>query len=354
MKLTTYLITTVLGLDGALSWSPLPIDRISYASHRKNYQRGIVTKASESGDCNWALLFDCDGVIVETEELHRLAYNGAFDSFGLEVDGEAVVWEVSYYDKLQNTVGGGKPKMKWHFTNTMAGKWPVCTKGDYGAGLLAPNNDPDAQSALVDALQDAKTEIYKGIVESAAEARPGVLELMDEAIATPGVAVGICSAATRAGFEKVVNSVVGKDRLDKLDIIIAGDDVSNKKPDPEIYDTARARLETMFGTSLPASRCLVIEDSMVGLRAAKGANMRCLITYTASTADQDFYAEGADAKVLDLSQRGGVTVADLFGADLATDPASPLLSDKRDPMVDNEVDDDPDQLSRLFKVLVAL
>ena len=49
-----------------------------------------------------------------------------------------------------------------------------------------------------------------------------------------------------------------------------------------------------------------------------------------------------------------MTVADLFGVDLATDPASPLLSDKRDPVVGNEVDDDPDQLSRLFKVLVAL
>jgi len=40
-------------------------------------------------------------------------------------------------------------------------------------------------------------------VEEAAQARPGVLELMDEAIKTPGVAVGICSASTRAGFEKV-------------------------------------------------------------------------------------------------------------------------------------------------------
>ena len=73
---------------------------------------------------------------------------------------------------------------------------------------------------------------YKKIVEEVAQARDGILELMDEAIARPDVAVGICSAATKAGFEKVVNSVVGKERLDKLDVLMAGDDVTKKKPDP--------------------------------------------------------------------------------------------------------------------------
>jgi phosphoglycolate phosphatase-like HAD superfamily hydrolase len=42
----------------------------------------------------FALLFDCDGVILETEELHRLAYNAAFKEFDLTIDGEPVVWSV--------------------------------------------------------------------------------------------------------------------------------------------------------------------------------------------------------------------------------------------------------------------
>lgn len=93
-----------------------------------------------------------------------------------------------------------------------------------------------------------------------------------------------------------------------------------------IYNAARAKL------GLAASRCLVIEDSMVGLRAAKAAQMRCLITYTASTAQEDFYAEGADAKLLDLSQRGGVALKDLFNLDdLAADDLRELLEAKRDP-----------------------
>ena len=117
---------------------------------------------------------------------------------------------------------------------------------------------------MIDALQDAKTVIYRSIVEQAAVARPGVLELMDEAIAAPGIAVGICSAATRGGFEKITDAVVGRARLDRLDVGIAGDDVERKRPDPQIYDLARARLG-----GLDASKCVVIEDSLVGLRAAR-------------------------------------------------------------------------------------
>ena len=213
-----------------------------------------------------ALLFDCDGVIVETEELHRLAYNQAFADFGLEVGGKPVDWTVSYYDKLQNTVGGGKPKMRWHFMETCGGEWPVCTKRDG----RTPASEEEGM-ALIDELQDAKTEFYKGIVDQAAEARPGVLELMDAAIATPNLAVGICSAATRGGFDRVVNSIVGKERLAKLDVVIAGDDVTAKKPDPMIYNLAAERL------GLGKTACVVIEDSLVGLRAATSADRPALL-----------------------------------------------------------------------------
>ncbi|EKX53524.1 hypothetical protein GUITHDRAFT_84455 [Guillardia theta CCMP2712] len=245
-------------------------------------------KRREGSADKFALLFDCDGVIVLTEELHRLAYNGAFQDYSAEINGQPVNWSVEYYDVLQNTVGGGKPKMKWHFNNN---GWPTSKLGG------VPSSEDD-QNRLIDELQDKKTEIYKKIVNEVAEARPGVLSLMDEAIKTPGIAVGICSAATKAGFEQVVNSVVGTERLSKLDVVIAGDDVPRKKPDPIIYQLASERI------GVPPSRCIVVEDSLVGLRAAKGAGMKCIITYTESTKDQDFYGEGADAVVADLSQVG--------------------------------------------------
>jgi HAD superfamily hydrolase (TIGR01509 family) len=177
-----------------------------------------------------------------------------------------VVWEPHYYDKLQNTVGGGKPKMKYFFNNDAAaaaglntnpegGVWPV-SKSPYNS---VPKTEKQ-KSDLVDNLQDVKTEFYCLAVETMATARPGVLELMDAAIADPRFKVGICSAATKAGFEQVVNSVVGLERLSKLDVVLAGDDVKNKKPDPEIYNKAKG----MIG--MDSTKCIVVEDSMVGLK----------------------------------------------------------------------------------------
>ena len=264
----------------------------------------VVANASTTSNPRFALLFDCDGVIVETEELHRLAYNGAFEAFELKIDGTPVEWVVEYYDVLQNTVGGGKPKMKWHFGQNA---WPTSTMF-----AEAPTSDED-RDALVDALQDKKTEIYKKIVEEIAVARPGVLRLMDEAIADPSIAVGICSAATKAGFEKVVNSVVGADRLSRMDVVMAGDDVVRKKPDPLIYNLARERI------GISADKCVVVEDSLVGLRAAVGASMHCVITPTSSTASADFLGEGAKKVVADLGEDAsvGVTIAKLFPIDAA-------------------------------------
>ena len=77
-------------------------------------------------------------------------------------------------DHVLTTVGGGKPKMKYYF-NTERAEWPSSVDG-------APPEGEEAQSALVDRLQDQKTVFYKEIVESTAEARPGVLRLMDEAL----------------------------------------------------------------------------------------------------------------------------------------------------------------------------
>lgn len=61
------------------------------------------TTSLQASSDKFALLFDCDGVIIETEELHRLAYNAAFKEFNLHIGNEAVEWSVAYYDILQNT-----------------------------------------------------------------------------------------------------------------------------------------------------------------------------------------------------------------------------------------------------------
>lgn len=64
-----------------------------------------------------ALIFDCDGVILESEDLHRRAYNDAFSYFNVRCPSspsqDPLNWDTHFYDQLQNQIGGGKPKMRW-------------------------------------------------------------------------------------------------------------------------------------------------------------------------------------------------------------------------------------------------
>mmetsp|Transcript_49573 Transcript_49573/g.94725 ORF Transcript_49573/g.94725 Transcript_49573/m.94725 type:complete len:337 (+) Transcript_49573:54-1064(+) len=286
--------------SASLGRPSLSIGMVQRRSLNMRSKRSQTMCASNTKNAQIAILFDCDGVIVETEELHRLAYNSSFAESQLQIDGVQVEWAVSYYDVLQNTVGGGKPKMKWHFNQN---SWPTFARE--GARYPAPATAAE-QDALVDHLQDRKTHFYKKIVEEAANARPGVLELMDEGLNNPYIAMGICSAATRAGFEKVVNSIVGPERLAKFDVIIAGDDVDKKKPDPMIYNVAQQRL------GMPGNKCVVIEDSLVGLRAAVSAGCHCIITYTDSTATADFKGEGAKVALPNLEGQTLNSVASMI------------------------------------------
>jgi len=243
----------------------------------------LRAQASEAASRPRALLFDCDGVIVVSEELHRLAYNQVFKEFDTGVE-----WSKDYYGVLMNSVGGGKPKMRFHFTEN---GWP--------SSKLGPSpQTKEEQEALIDALQERKTVIFQENVQAGkADPRPGIVELIDKALDRPDLKTAVCSAATKSAVTEVLNATLGPERVARFDLLLLGDDVSKKKPDPLIYTTAAERL----GVS-PAD-CAVVEDSKIGLDAAVGASMRCFITYMPSTEDQDFsLAEQAveDATRLDL------------------------------------------------------
>lgn len=85
------------------------------AKRRKCFTISAAARALE------ALIFDCDGVILESEHLHRQAYNDAFAHFnvrcpspdGYSFSDDPLNWSLEFYDVLQNQIGGGKPKMRW-------------------------------------------------------------------------------------------------------------------------------------------------------------------------------------------------------------------------------------------------
>lgn len=241
-------------------------------------------------------------MIVESEELHRISYNQCWAAADLGFE-----WSYEFYEKLQNSIGGGKEKMRWYF-NTYG--WPDGRPAD------SPQ-DAEERENLIAKLHVMKTDLYQQLIrEGRAHVRTGVLRLMDEAHAR-GLKTAICSASNRRAVHFVLDTLVGKERLSKFDVILAGDDVKLKKPNPMIYNTARERL------GVDVNDCVVIEDTQIGLQAATDANMKVVITYTSYTATQVF--DGAAIVLPGLGEEGDdpdkLVVVDMLFPELVGTPA---------------------------------
>ena len=233
-----------------------------------------VLSQDRNGSVMDALIFDCDGVLVDTErDGHRVAFNRAFEAKHLSDH-----WDVSLYGKLLK-VAGGKERMRHYFDQNV---WPE----------RVSNRD-----AFIKELHKLKTEFFMEIIECGElPLRPGVARLMDEAIAA-GVTLAICSTSNERAVTLVADKMLGPDRTAKLAGIFAGDVVPRKKPDPAVYELAKKKL------GLDPTRCVVVEDSHNGLLAAKGAGLTCLITKSSYTGEEDFTE--ADWVVDDLGEGTG-------------------------------------------------
>jgi len=206
-----------------------------------------------------ALIFDCDGVLVDTErDAHRVGFNRAFSEHGIDAE-----WSVDLYARLLLTAGG-KERMRAYFDEF---GWPDSAETD------------EDKAALIGDLHKTKTRITSGIVGEL-PVRPGVLRIVDEAIAG-GVRLGVCTTSNPKFIDAVLD-LFGPQRKAAFEFVHAGDVVSKKKPDPEIYELAKQSL------GLPANECMVIEDSRNGLLAAKGAGLPCTITTSTYTVGEDF------------------------------------------------------------------
>ena len=208
-----------------------------------------------------ALIFDCDGVLADTErDGHRPAFNQTFAEFGVPVS-----WSVEEYaEKLK--IGGGKERM---------------------ASLLTPEfvranglpEDPDGQRELLAAWHKRKTAIYTELV-GRLPGRPGIARVVDEALAA-GWELACASTSAAPSVRAVLEHVVGPERSRGF-LVLAGDIVPAKKPDPSIYVLARERL------GVGPQDAIVVEDSRNGLLAAVGAGLRCVVTVSGYTRDEDF------------------------------------------------------------------
>jgi HAD superfamily hydrolase (TIGR01509 family) len=210
-----------------------------------------------------ALIFDCDGVLADTERFgHLPAFNQMFAEFGVPVH-----WsEDEYGDKLK--IGGGKERMMSLFTP------------EFIVAADLPS-DPDDQRTLVGRWHKRKTAIYTEMVAAGKlPARPGVRRVAAEA-ADAGWRLAVASTSAEPSVRAVLEHAVGSKAARDF-LVLAGDVVLQKKPAPDIYELALKRLD------VPATDAIVVEDSKNGLDAAHAARITCLVTVNDYTRDEDF------------------------------------------------------------------
>ncbi len=205
------------------------------------------------------IIFDVDGTIADTEEIHRQAFNQTFKEFKLDWR-----WSVADYRRLL-LISGGRERLR------------ACLKQDQA--LADKISDP---AGFVKALHLKKSENYRALLVAAdLGLRPGILRLIQEATAH-NIPLGIATSSSRANLKTLINKTLQAEPEALFGMIVTGDTVADKKPSPLAYQCALA------GLGLATPGCIAIEDTYNGNRAALGAGLNCVVTTHEYTRNDDF------------------------------------------------------------------
>lgn len=221
-----------------------------------------ATDGAEAGDLRIeALIFDVDGTLADTEEVHRQAFNDAFSAHGLEFR-----WSRELYGELLQ-VTGGKERLAAFLQR-----------------IALAQKEHDRLSALIPRLHATKTSFYRERLERGrVPLRPGVRRLMSEGRAA-GVRLAIASTTSPDNVSALLEGTLGHEGPEGFSVIATGDAVPRKKPAPDVYLLALREL------GVTPRRAVAFEDSAIGVAAAKAAGLLTVATPNDWTRDQDFAA----------------------------------------------------------------
>lgn len=212
-----------------------------------------------------AILFDVDGTLADTEALgHRPAYNRAFRELGFDFR-----WGPKLYRKLLKQPGG-RERIRYFIE-----------KYDPPLGLHEAEIKADLDG-WVQRVHDLKSHYFKRYMRRGrVPLRAGIARLMREAHAS-GIQLAIVTNASLKTLQPVLRYTIGPELAAEVAVIASGEEVSHKKPAPDLYQLAMQRL------GIAASDCIALEDSEMGLEAAAAAGVKAVVTINSDTAEQDF------------------------------------------------------------------
>jgi beta-phosphoglucomutase len=189
-----------------------------------------------------ALIFDFDGVIVDSEPVHLECFRQVLAGAGVDLTRE------DYY-----------------------GKYLGFDDHDCFAAALRSAGQAADERRLADMIH-AKSRLVRQTYARRVAPLPGAAELI-RAAAAARVPLAVCSGALREEIEQAARAV---GVLDCFAAIVAARDVKRGKPDPEGYRLALERLRAAVGRPLRAEAGVVVEDAPAGIEAAKGAGLKVL------------------------------------------------------------------------------
>lgn len=214
-----------------------------------------------------ALIFDVDGTLAETEDLHRQAFNRAFAELGLPWR-----WDEALYADLLTVMG--KERLA-HYIDTRHAA------------------EAEALHALAPEIHARKTRAYGELVaESGLPLRPGIARLIAEARAA-GLRLAVATTTSRPNVDRLLAANFPPDAA-PFDVIAAGDEANRKKPAPDVF------LLALAGLDIPASEAVAFEDSAAGISSARAAGLPVLATRSRYTESHPL--DGAFSAVSDLGE----------------------------------------------------
>ncbi len=202
-----------------------------------------------------AVIFDMDGVLVDSEPVILAAAMAGLKEFGVQAAPE----------DFAPFIGCGEVR----FIGGVAEKYGVAYRPE---------------------MKDRVYQIYLEIVDEKLKLYQSVPEYLQQLLAA-GYVLALASSADRIKIE--ANLRVAGIRPDLFSVILSAEDVEKKKPHPEIY------LRTAERLGLPPQQCIVVEDALNGIRSAKAAAMRCLAVCSTFT-NEELLCESPDFIAVDF------------------------------------------------------